>query len=734
MLRIAVAVVALAAIATGCSQGPLASIWMMDAVQIQHERSERLCNFWSTLTESDRARLDVIGNEIDRRGIVCSANGPVFAEGPPPLVAEPQLPSAQWQAISNVNMRAGPGTGHRILGLLQVGQSVTLLAQQDGWCECMTETGQRVFIACRYLEETALGWASLAGGSLATPSFLEETPYPQVRNALIDQGWTPFSPSRADGCSRGDQRCEGFTETIFCAGTGEATCWYAWRQGERYLLIAGILETPGQLFTALRECSAIRVSDAHPWDWCAAPIRASAVPRVAAEAGSEPAYPGDDQLSRFDVARCVVRLTRELDPPYRVSAREANSQCTEINRRIGELSAAILGTWQLRSNNGFVDTIEFRRDGQAVTTTYSPRTTRTETETRPWAFVNPYNTVGSEVLEFYPYLVGVELSGDSMEIGHQPTSSQNAWVDRWTRVAVVGAASDYIRPVAGTAVSAGFFDPAYRQEENRQHLGIDLPAPSGTPVVAPVSGTVVFNATSSDRGADTAFLVIRETATGVEHVLGHIRSSIQPDTRAASVTRGQSVGTVAEWGRRSHVHWGLNTQGVPRSVQSGPGGNWGWGRAPSAVAEAQAIQRGWIDPFSLPQAGGGQLSDLALGSDAASDHNQLRLTELTSPPSFGSGCLIYLDEARSVLAGALNNEDSFLFIAINGTDFVFDPSPTFLHVESDDGQIAVDVDPVRPIRLSGPFDGVRSFEQVAVRLRWGSREAVETAFMYCSDH
>lgn len=307
MLSLALRSAALSALVTGCSQGPLASIWMMDAIQIQHERSERLCNFWSSLPDGDRARLPVISNEIARRGIVCRADGAVIVEG---LAPEPEAPSAQRQATSDVNMRAGPGTGHRIIGLLQEGQSVTVLGQEDGWCECMTDSGQRVFIACRYLEAPALGWASL--------------------------GQVPAS--------------------------------------------------------------------------------------------------GDDQLSRFDVATCVTRLTRENDPHFRVSAREANAQCAEIDRRISELSAAILGTWQRRSDNGFVETIEFRRDGQAIATTYSSRTRRTQTETRPWAFVNPYNTVGSEALEFYPYLVGVEFSGDNMEIGHQPGSSQNAWVDRWTRV------------------------------------------------------------------------------------------------------------------------------------------------------------------------------------------------------------------------------------------------------------------------------------------------------------
>lgn len=152
----------------------------------------------------------------------------------------------------------------------------------------------------------------------------------------------------------------------------------------------------------------------------------------------------------------------------------------------------------------------------------------------------------------------------------------------------------YLRPVPGDQVSASFFDPTYRVEESRQHLGVDLTAPAGTDVVSPVDGTVVFNRTAGV-DASTAFLIIRETATGAEHVLGHINSPIQPGTVAASVTRGQRIGSIADWGRRSHVHWGLNTRGVPRSVQPGPGGDWGWGRAPVGTTRAHARERGWVE-------------------------------------------------------------------------------------------------------------------------------------------
>ncbi len=64
-------------------------------------------------------------------------------------------------------------------------------------------------------------------------------------------------------------------------------------------------------------------------------------------------------------------------------------------------------------------------------------------------------------------------------------------------------------------VSAGFFDPNYPSAWNppAQHLGTDLPAPDGTQVLSPVSGTVLLNRT--DR-ADPfeKYLIVRSRASG----------------------------------------------------------------------------------------------------------------------------------------------------------------------------------------------------------------------------
>lgn len=142
-------------------------------------------------------------------------------------------------------------------------------------------------------------------------------------------------------------------------------------------------------------------------------------------------------------------------------------------------------------------------------------------------------------------------------------------------------------PAGPAPITYGYFDPAYARSENRQHLGVDFRAPRRTPVFAPVDGVIVTNNTSASEVMQ-AYLVIR-TAHGVEHVLGHISSSL---VVGAPVTAGQEVGRVRPWAGNSHVHWGVNRTGVAQAMQ----GDWGWGRAPANATRSDAARRGWVRP------------------------------------------------------------------------------------------------------------------------------------------
>ena len=185
------------------------------------------------------------------------------------------------RAARNVNMRVGPGTNYAIVRTVRAGEEITVLRVADGWCEYMTNSGVRAYVSCSFLSPPPGGWASLdrsniQSDSAAVPSFRAGTPYPQVRQQLLRSGWTPNRLQGAgSGCAAGDERCRGFPETVFCAGTGRATCIYTWRRRERYLLIHAVGETPGQEFDAIQECSDLRVDPRNPsdwWTWCQ-PVR-----------------------------------------------------------------------------------------------------------------------------------------------------------------------------------------------------------------------------------------------------------------------------------------------------------------------------------------------------------------------------------------------------------------------------------------------------------------------------
>ncbi|WP_299829291.1 M23 family metallopeptidase [uncultured Roseobacter sp.] len=149
-------------------------------------------------------------------------------------------------------------------------------------------------------------------------------------------------------------------------------------------------------------------------------------------------------------------------------------------------------------------------------------------------------------------------------------------------------------PVPNPSYSAVFFDESYPDDpaakSPAQHLGVDIPVPSGSAVLSPVSGVLISNQTDPDDPWNSRVVIRAEN--GDEHVLGHINSSIKAQT---SIDIGDPVGTILTAGSGPHLHWGVNTIGV----QGAMGGGWGWGRAPVTTTLSEANKKGWIDPRSL---------------------------------------------------------------------------------------------------------------------------------------
>lgn len=267
ILGIALLIVALAA----CGNVPLAVLGM-NTQQIQAVSDFELCHASNTLAETRGQRYPTIENEISRRGLSCGSKDVQVADAAgvaPNQVMATAPEGAETRALRNVNMRAGPGTSHPIVGLLRSGEPITVLSAAGSWCECMTSGGQRVYVSCNFLAVPSGGWpTSRLAASSSTPTFSVGVPYPDVRRRLLNEGWNPYPLQfPGSGCGEGDERCAGFLETTSCSGIGRAVCIYTWRRGDQYLIIHAAGEMAGQEFDAIRECGNLVVDPSNPSDW-----------------------------------------------------------------------------------------------------------------------------------------------------------------------------------------------------------------------------------------------------------------------------------------------------------------------------------------------------------------------------------------------------------------------------------------------------------------------------------
>ena len=106
---------------------------------------------------------------------------------------------------------------------------------------------------------------------------------------------------------------------------------------------------------------------------------------------------------------------------------------------------------------------------------------------------------------------------------------------------------------AGERVSSGF---GWRNLWGRAdfHCGVDVVADAGTPVYAVVGGQVTLSRSAGPRGG----LVIY--SGGRQYTYWHVtpRRGLDSGDR---VRRGQQIGTLADWGGNTHLHYGLYLTG-----------------------------------------------------------------------------------------------------------------------------------------------------------------------------
>lgn len=91
----------------------------------------------------------------------------------------------------------------------------------------------------------------------------------------------------------------------------------------------------------------------------------------------------------------------------------------------------------------------------------------------------------------------------------------------------------------------------------RRHGGVDIGAPAGTPMISPVSGTVV---TAASRPQDYGYFIdVKDDETGQIHRFAHMPGLMV--TQGQKLRRGDVFGKVGSTGRSTgaHIHWELRT-------------------------------------------------------------------------------------------------------------------------------------------------------------------------------
>lgn len=116
-----------------------------------------------------------------------------------------------------------------------------------------------------------------------------------------------------------------------------------------------------------------------------------------------------------------------------------------------------------------------------------------------------------------------------------------------------------IWPTKGWVTSS--FGPRHRpiRGGTRMHKGIDVAAPSGTPILAPGDGVVTFS--GYKRGLGRAIIV--DHGYGVTSVYGHNSKNYVKE--GDKIKRGEIIGSVGRTGLAtgSHLHYQVEVDGVP---------------------------------------------------------------------------------------------------------------------------------------------------------------------------
>lgn len=447
------------------------------------------------------------------------------------------------------------------------------------------------------------------------PALREGSPYRAVREQLRRSGWRPAQIPGADQCR--DARCRGFGEVVFCAGTGRASCLYAWQKGSAYLIVWAWREGD-QLYDSHQVCARVDARST-TGEWCV-PYGTEVSPEGKATGGlveetlvlttsnavdawttsvfaydsadGRPAGLNNEELRVGGWGDTYVSYIQFPTPPTnatRVWLEFYNAANEGSGTDFYVIPAA--ASWAIGQDNRLSWARQPRLAQQyRIRVPSPPRDDLVRIDITPIHRAWASGALPNNGLALIPVLTNnnyVEFISTEGQSSFRPTLTWQVPDERRT----VGESMTWISPV-DPVVSSPFFDPTYPAQFYRQHLGVDLTAAAGTSVVSPVSGQILHNETGR-ADINEAYLIVEDASSGFEHVLAHVSSDLRV---GAIVRQGQVIATVRAWPgepNRAHVHWGINRNSAL------PANGWGWGRAPASVTESQALARGWINPSRL---------------------------------------------------------------------------------------------------------------------------------------
>ena len=143
---------------------------------------------------------------------------------------------------------------------------------------------------------------------------------------------------------------------------------------------------------------------------------------------------------------------------------------------------------------------------------------------------------------------GDETADDSAQLQNLP------WGDIQTRYRDVTMPRTLLWPVAKGRISSG-----YGIRGGRQHEGLDIAAPRGTPIRSVAAGVVVFSGNINGYGRT----VVVYHGSGTASVYAHNSQNLKSE--GSRVSKGDAIAKVGSTGKSTgnHLHFEIRKRGIP---------------------------------------------------------------------------------------------------------------------------------------------------------------------------